>query len=403
MIASTVPGIIAWPLIIFMMVVLAGRYWFFNNNLYERYFNNTLAFLLAAQILREHVVQDILVKAPFITLPVMWQFSSAVMAYSFTEFIGFSLLWSGLSENNTRRKHRYYRLVAAFLAAGLWISGSPARRDKISFEELHGWGSMANLFCMIAMLLVLASHLIWNSRRELRTVGSRRERLIALSTLAMGVIGVGVVLHEAVLHTLDQLGWTETSAYRRDAHAATLFFGILAPFTIAAVPLARKLLGALGLDPTTRSWRKLQPLRQAMRTVVPECIFTSTDDEAGPIKSAVQLHHTVVEIRDAILRLRPYHRVIPDDDVIRFLGQPHAIPPRERGAAIQALRLVYAARTKAAGITVDPADVDSAALIVASRATTLEEEAAELITLAKWWPAAYAATEPNPTHESEPT
>jgi hypothetical protein len=90
---------------------------------------------------------------------------------------------------------------------------------------------------------------------------------------------------------------------------------ILAPFVIAVVPLAMKLLGFLGLDPITRSWCKLQPLRQAMRTVVPECVFDFDDDEPGRRKSELQLHHTVVEIRDAILGLRPYFREVPDHDI----------------------------------------------------------------------------------------
>ena len=148
-----------------------------------------------------------------------------------------------------------------------------------------------------------------------------------------------------------------------------------------------KLLGSLGLDPISRSWCKLQPLRQAMRTVVPECVFDFDDDEPGRRKSELQLHQTVVEIRDAIVRLRPYFREVPDQDRIRFLDEPNAVPARDHDAAIAALRLAHAARAKAAGIMLEPLDVDSA--LIASRAATLEQEAAELVTLAKWWPAAY--------------
>ncbi|VBA49095.1 hypothetical protein LAUMK191_01434 [Mycobacterium attenuatum] len=389
---STVPGIIAWPLIVFMTAVLIGRYRWCNHNLYEKYFNRTLTFLLVAQILREHLVQNILVGTAFMTSPGMWQLGSAALAYSFTEFIGFTLLWSGNSEVDTRRKHRYYRVASVFFAAGLFISGSRARLNSVSFELMHGWGSMVNLSCMTAMLLVLATQVIRNSLRELHRLSRRRERWVALNTLSMGIVGVGIVLHEFVLHTLDQLGWTNTAAYRQETHQFGLFFAISAPFVVAAVPLAMKLICSLGLDPISRSWCQLQPLRQAMRAVAPECIFGFAD-EPGRGKSALQLHHTVIEIRDAILRLRPYVRAIPAHDLSCFLGGPNAVPPRDHGSALAALRLVYAARAKAAGSTVDDhLDVDSAA-IVASRAATLEEEAAELIRLAKWWPTACAATE----------
>ena len=76
---STVPGIIAWTLISFMTLVLVGRYRWFNRNLYDRYFNNTLAFLLVAQMLREHLVQNTLVRTAFMTTPGTWQLGTAVM------------------------------------------------------------------------------------------------------------------------------------------------------------------------------------------------------------------------------------------------------------------------------------------------------------------------------------
>jgi hypothetical protein len=390
--SSIVPGIIAWPLIVFMTVVVVGRYRWFNSNLYERYFNNTLAFLLVAQVLREHLVDNMLVRTFAVTMAGTWQLGAAVLLYGVTELMGFILLWSGMSEAETRRKHRYYRLAGVLLIAGMLISGTRARLAGEPFEFTVGWESVANLSCLTTMMMVLATRVIWNSLRELRTVSSRRERWIALSFLAMGLLAVGVVLKEAALQIFDQLGWTHTAHYRQQSHAALLFFVILAPFVVAVVPLAMKLLGFFGLDPITRSWRKLQPLRQAMRTVVPECVFDFDDDEPGRRKSKLQLHHTVVEIRDAILGLRPYFREVPDQDRIRFLDEPNAVPARDHDAVIAALRLAHAARAKAAGITPEPLDVDSA-LIVASRAATLEQEAAELVTLAKWWPAAYAAIE----------
>lgn len=95
--SSTVPGILAWPLIVFMTLVLIGRYRWCNSNLYEKYFNSTLAFLLLAQLLREHLVQNVLVRTAFMTTPGTWQLGTAVLSYSYAEFIGFTLLWSGLS------------------------------------------------------------------------------------------------------------------------------------------------------------------------------------------------------------------------------------------------------------------------------------------------------------------
>lgn len=389
------PGIIAWPLIAFMTLVLIGRYRWCSNNLYEKYFNNTLVFLGLAQVLREQLVENLLVRTNFMTMPGTWQLGTAVMSYSYTEFIGFTLLWSGLSEAETRRRHKYYRLAGVLLVAGLLISGTHARIYAESLEFTRGWESGLTLTCVTAMLTVLAARMIWLSLRELRNAKRRRERLVAISTLAMGVAGVANVIQEAALQMSDQLGWTHTADFRHQYHASSTFFLIVGVFATAAVPLAFKLLRALGLDPVSRSWYALQPLRQALRTVVPECVFDLDDDEPARRKTELQLHHTVVEIRDAILRLRPYAREIPDHELTRFLTKPHAVPAHDHASAIAALRLAHAVAAKAAGATPQPLD---AALIVASQAATLQQEVAELMAVARWWPAANAARQ----HIGEP-
>lgn len=386
------PGILAWPLLAFMTLVLAGRYRWCNNNRYDRYFNSTLAFLLAAQLLREHLVQNLLVRTGFMTLPGAWQLAAAVLSYSYTEFIGFTMLWSGMSEAETRRKHKYYRLAGVLLVTGMLISGTDARIAAESFEFMVGWDSVLGLLCSMAMLTVLAVRMIWLSLRELRIATRRRERLIAITTLSMGVAGVANVVQEVALQISDQLGWTHTADFRQQYHASGLFYMILVVFVTAAVPLLTKLLRSLGLDPISRSWYKLQPLRDALRSVVPDCVFEVDDDTPRRRKSGLQLHHTVVEIRDAILALRPHFREISEHDRIRFLAKPNVVSAHEHDAAIAALRLAHAARAKAAGAAPQPVDADSAP-IVASHAATLQQEAAELITLAKWWPIAYAATE----------
>lgn len=386
------PGIIAWPLIAFMMLVVVGRYRWCNGNLYEKYFNSTLAFMLLAQLLREHLVQDVFVRTSFMTLPGTWQLGTAVLSYSYSEFIGFALLWSGMSEAETRRKHKYYRLAGALLAVGLLVFGTRARMAAQSLEFTVGWDSVTTLICFTAMPMALVARVIWNSLRELQIADRRRERLIAISTLSMGLTAVVTALYEAALELSDRLGWTQTADFRQQFHASCFFYMIFSLFVIAPVPLVMKLHHSLGLDHISRGWRELQPLRQAMRVVVPESVFKPDDDKCGRRKTELQLHQTVVEIRDAILGLRPYFRELPDEGLLHFLTSPHKVPARDHEAAVSALRLAYAARAKAAGAAREPAAVDSTS-IVASGAATLRQEAAELTMLAKWWPAAYAAAE----------
>ncbi|MCV7339854.1 hypothetical protein MHAE_05637 [Mycobacterium haemophilum DSM 44634] len=384
--SSTVPGAIAWPFITFMAIIVVARYRWFNNNLYGRYLNNTLALALLAQLLHEHLVQDTLSMAPADAQ----QLYGAVVGFVGTEFIGFTLLWTGLSAAKTRKKHRYYRLAALVLCAAYLICGTGARALGEPLEVAGGWDRVAAWTFGMTMLLVLAVHLVWRSVLELRTVAQRRERLIAISTLLLGALLALTCLQDMGLPIADQLGWTNTADYRLRFHRSINFYTAAGVCMIAAVPCLMKLLGCLGLDPISRSWRKLQPLRQSMRTAVPECAFDLDIDDHRHLKTTLQLHQTVVEIRDAILQLRPYCREMPRHHLVGFLGKANTVPAREHDAAIEALHLAQAVRAKAAGATPEPREV---ALIGVSRATNLEEEVTGLLKLAKWWPAAYATSE----------
>ncbi|WP_423202401.1 DUF6545 domain-containing protein [Mycobacterium decipiens] len=72
------------------------------------------------------------------------------------------------------------------------------------------------------------------------------------------------------------------------------------------------------------------------------------------------------------------------------LLRAHCVPNREHDAAIHALYLAQAARTKTAGALPEPPDVTP---VVRSRSRTLDEEVVELLKLAKWWIPAHATTE----------
>ena len=187
----------------------------------------------------------------------------------------------------------------------------------------------------------------------------------------------------------DQLGWTHTIEFRLWLHSSEFFWLAVVVYLLGAVPLAVRLHAYLGLDRISRTWTRLQPLRLSMTAVVPESRFDLGYDDRRIQKTTLQLHQTIIEIRDAILQLRPYVRDIAPHEWPRLL-KPLSVPTHERGAAAQALQLAHAARTKAAGATPEPRNMTQ---IVRSRSATLDEEAAELLALAKWWTPACVATE----------
>ncbi|WP_425294281.1 DUF6545 domain-containing protein [Mycobacterium attenuatum] len=120
---------------------------------------------------------------------------------------------------------------------------------------------------------------------------------------------------------------------------------------LGAIPLGILILAKFGLDSTSRTWKKLQPVRACLTAAVPSSIFYSDVlDGCGPRKSTLQLQHTVIELRDAIWRLQPYCPSIAPDDLREFL-ESYSVPTRDYAAAISALRVSSAVKAKTGGAT----------------------------------------------------
>lgn len=384
---STIPGLIAWPGLAFTVLVVIARWCWFRANSYDRYFNGTLTFLLLADFLREPVVQQALSRHSPITTAWAQQLSGALLAFAGTEFIGFAMLWAAIPDAATAKLHRRYRWLAVALTAAYLVCGTRARRAGQALEITNGWDRAAAWAFAVAMLVVLAAFLLRLSIGALRTVNRHQERLVALGAFGLGVaIGLTCV-QEVGLQVTDQLGWTNTANYREHVHGVVTFWIVSATALLGAVPCVYKLIASFGLDSATRSWRQLQELRRDMRQTVPDCAFDF--EHSGPMGTpSVRLHHTVVEIRDAMLQLRPFSRKIAPA-ALRLILNEIGAAPTHFPSATAAIYLAQAARNSTAGIEAAAGDPG---LIGTSSATTLEEDARELQQLAKWWPAAYAAT-----------
>ncbi|ORB76822.1 hypothetical protein BST46_27935, partial [Mycobacterium timonense] len=103
---TSVPAYLTWPLLVFMVIVVATRYLFFNSSAYETYLNHTLALMVTSNLLRERVIETALTDHHLLSITAAQQLSLAVMIFAAAEFIGFVTLWSGRSPDQTRRRHR---------------------------------------------------------------------------------------------------------------------------------------------------------------------------------------------------------------------------------------------------------------------------------------------------------
>lgn len=386
---STVPPAVAWPLILFMVLVVVSRFVGFNSNLYDTYLNNTLAMLLIAQLLREHAVQQLLSDAALITATTAQQLAAVVLVFGSVEFIGFTMVWSGLAGPDIRRRHRYYRSAATLLAIGYLLAATRARVAAQPVEVSGGWDGVLAYCFYSTMFLVLVVQLMRLSIRELtRTGAPRRERLVAASGVALALAIGWVTLESVLLLVFEQLGWLHTGTYRAKVHGVYFFWEAVGCTALAAVPCVLAIVARGGLDRVSREWGRLQPLRHGLRRAVPENAFDLQDIDTRRRKTTLQLHQTVIEIRDLILQLRPFVSDLPPQHVDQFVAA-HSISPADRDTAILALQLAHAADAKASGLA--PYRLD-ATHTVTSRATTLEQEARELVQLARWWLPAVAST-----------
>lgn len=386
---SIIPGIVAWPVITIMAMLLAARFRWCKANLYQTYFNNVMAWLLLAQLLRERRVEAMLSTGALMSVTTAQQLSCVAMILADAEFIGFTMLWNRISPEATRRSHRYYRVAAVALSAAFLAVGTRARVAGQPFEVAGGWDAVLALSLYLTILVTLVVRLLWMFGAELLRATDTRELLLAAAGVLAVALTAAACLEALVLAVSDQLGWTDTVRFRMRVHGFEVLWMAVIVYLFGAVPLAVRLHSFLGLDRVSRMWRSLQPLRLSMTTVVPESSFDLEHDDRRFQKTTLQLHQTVIEIRDAILQLRHYVRTTSEDELARFF-QTYSVPADERASATDAFELARAAEAKTAGDS--PATPDQA-LVVNSRSTNLYEEAADLSALAKWWTAAQVAAQ----------
>ncbi|MGV0162992.1 DUF6545 domain-containing protein [Mycobacterium colombiense] len=397
---STVSGVIAWPVITIMAIVLAARFRWCRANLYQTYLNNVMAWLLLAQLLRERKVEAVLVKGAVLTVTAAQQLSCVAMILACGEFIGFTMLWNKVSPEETRRSHRYYRLAAIALSVAFLGAGTRARVAGQTLEVFGGWDAILALSLYLTLIVTLVARLLWMFASEWKKATEFRESLLAAAGILAVCVTAAACMEALLLAVGDQLGWTHTVAFRSRVHGSEFLWMAVVVYLFGAVPLVVRLHAFFGLDRISRTWKSLQPLRLSMTAVVPESGFSIEHDHRRFQKTTLQLHQTVIEIRDAILQLRRYVRSTAPDQLARFLRE-HSVPVGERGSATTAFELAHAAEAKAAG---HRPETPHMAVALHSRSTNLYEEAVDLLALAKWWtPALAAIRQVNPDDSSAGT
>ncbi len=382
------------PLIGVMVLVVLARWRWFNSTSAERYLNATLTIILLTQSLREQAVESLIAESSPLTVTMVQQLSLCTIVVSIAPFLCVVDLLSGRDPAKVRRRQFLWYFVAGFLASVILVAGTRARRDEQLLEISGGWDEVLAWVGFSVLPLYLAFQMLRRCYLELRQQRvSDTEKLILAGIAAAGAaIGVSTMI-ALVLAILQELRVVDSVEFRLRTHSRNFFWIATTISLVSAAPLVKAVIEYLGCDYAGRRLRRLQPLWRAMVSMFPDSRLPLDAGAAAGRGTKLQLHRATVEIRDAILQLRPYCRDVESIEFARFVAGQH-VPDHERDMARFALQLADAARARMDNAS--PAN-EAVRWRAPSSSATLDDEVAELLALAKWWRAAerFAATRQN--------
>lgn len=360
-----------------MAVVAVARYRLLNGTVIDRLINRTILWGLAGVSLTPR---------PHAYASLSHQLLLGCIVMIVAGIYGIVRLWSGDDPATARHRQRRYDLACAVVAVAVLIAGTPARRRGLLIDQTSGWDAVVLWTLFEIPIVVTAIAVLRLCLREFRTGDVRpRERLLyyGICAAAAGLLlDAGNNVIAATIQVLTHSPSIDPEMIRK---AWTFLSSAIITVFMSALPVADLLLTRLGWDRIGRYCRRLTPLWRDLTAAVPE-IRLQLDDGLGVPES--RLHRMTVEIRDALLRLRPY---LPDE--APAATDPGTAPSPESTRAY-AVRIAAAASAKLRGLPPRPVAA------VSTFSLTAHDHVAELQTLlalAREWPhARLAATEPRP-------
>lgn len=380
---SSVPAAAAWPVIGLMVLVVALRLRWFRSTPAERYLNATLVLIILPQLLREQAIQNFVAARSPLTATMLQQLSLCAILVSIVPFLCVISLLSGANPAIVRRKQILYCAAAGMLSLVMLLAGATARAEQVPLEVCGGWDGVLVGVAFSILPLVLAVRMATRCSAEFQQQDATLGERVMLGGIAASSAVIAATTSLAVgLAFLQELGLVESVAFRLRVNAGKDLWIAAAISAVAAAPPVKAAIGAFGYDATGRRWRRLRSLWESMAIAFPESMFPLEAASGTRRITTLRLHRGVVEIRDVLLRLRPYRGAVDSQILARFTAR-EGIPDRERGSAEAALQLAFALRDR---IRV-PETADQAPT-AASASETLDDEVADLLRLARWWLAA---------------
>ncbi|GAB2678582.1 MAB_1171c family putative transporter [Nocardia goodfellowii] len=358
--SSLIPGYLGWPLTVWTMLSVLGRFWLFRDTAIDQMLNQLFAWCAAALLLyRLAAASDF--SAPLYELAA----GGAVMSTSCLYAIG-CLRRGDIDSATLRRRQRRSVCIGLLSTAAIVIAGTAARSAGRPVDLGRTWDG---LVITAAIGVPITVNTVVFARMVLResSLGdlTAGERVIGSSMVAsMAFVWVTQLLSILQLLTgRPQLGPHLPRAEL--AFTVAVVVNSIAP----TLPLAMAVLRAARLDREGRACRRLEPLWRDLTAAVPE-IVKPAGRPTRPPDPVIRLLRMTVEIRDALIHLAPYLPAGP-------------APLTERSEEF-ARRVAAAAATRRAGAA--PIYAFSAAQLPRG-AGDFESDLSRLLDLARVWPA----------------
>ncbi|MGX1778585.1 MAB_1171c family putative transporter [Nocardia brasiliensis] len=310
---SPIPGTIAWPVLVLLFLITAGRWWLLTDDHVDRLINRALAAALVGLLLRESSVERLLIELlPFDDVDVVHiarQLSFGCILLTVGAIYGIARLWGGADPDQTGCRQRVYDVIAIVASVVVLIAGTPARQSDQLIDQAMGWPAVVAWVAFYGpigatALLVgrISIHEIWTAD----ATTTWRER-----TLYLGVLGIAAVIGldamaSPVITAVEVLNDEPSRDPGMRMKAWTFFGAAVWAGSVVAVPLIGTMLTITGMDRTGRYCRRLRPVWRDLTAAVPEIVLELPRDRHGRVEPATRLHRMTVEIRDSLQHLRRY-------------------------------------------------------------------------------------------------
>ncbi|MBF6137743.1 hypothetical protein IU501_32760 [Nocardia otitidiscaviarum] len=308
---SAVPGVIAWPVMVALALVIAGRFKLLNATPIDKLINQAMIAGYSGLLLREawfeYLVASVLPFEQDNVIQIMRQLSFGSIVWSIMGVYGIVKLWGGADPAGTWRRQRVYYTLAAVATVVILIAGTPARHAHQLIDQYMGWPAVLAWVAFYLPIGAAALLLMRVAYGELRSADATgRERTLYAAIL----VGGGIIFLDAVatpiVTALEVLNDEPSRNPNMSTKSWIFFLATCGSGAAVALPLISTLLTSTGWDRTGRYCRRLRPLWRDVTAAVPEIVLEMPRDQAGHVAPATRLHRYMIEIRDSLVQLKRY-------------------------------------------------------------------------------------------------